>query len=145
MTEIKIEQPNIEERKQFDQFRLDHKDDKIGPIATNVLFEDERVKVWDMTLAPGENCDLHTHENDYYLVMLQGDQVCRHLAGWHERPRIQSHSWRPHLPHPEGRNGVGGQHRKGALLRDPGRDQEVAVRARGDRMTNSNNGRTTWT
>ena len=75
MTEIKIEQPNIEERKQFDQFRLDHKDDKIGPIATNVLFEDERVKVWDMTLAPGENCDLHTHENDYYLVMLQGDQV----------------------------------------------------------------------
>ena len=76
MTEIKIEQPNIEERKQFDQFRLDHKDDKIGPIATNVLFEDDRVKVWDMTLAPGESCDLHTHENDYYLVMLQGDKVC---------------------------------------------------------------------
>ena len=76
MTEIKIEQPNIEERKQFDQFRIDHKDDKIGPIATNVLFEDDRVKVWDMTLAPGENCDLHTHENDYYLVMLQGDKVC---------------------------------------------------------------------
>ena len=42
---------------------------------------------------------------------------------------IQSHSWPPHLPYPEGRNGVGGQHRKGALLRDPGRDQEVAVPA----------------
>ncbi len=75
MAEIKIEQPNAEERKQFEEFRLEHKDDKIGPIASNVLYEDDRVKVWDMSLEPGESCDLHTHENDYYLVMLQGDKV----------------------------------------------------------------------
>ncbi len=75
MGEIKIEQPNAEERKQFEEFRLEHKDDKIGPIASNVLYEDDRVKVWDMSLEPGESCDLHTHENDYYLVMLQGDKV----------------------------------------------------------------------
>ncbi len=75
MGEIKIEQPNAEERKQFEEFRLEHKDDKIGPIASNVLYEDDRVKVWDMSLEPGENCDLHHHENDYYLVMLRGDKV----------------------------------------------------------------------
>ena len=75
MTQVTIKQPDAEQRKRFEEFRREHKDDKIGEIATRVLHEDDRVKIWDMTLAPGENCDLHTHENDYYLIMLQGDRV----------------------------------------------------------------------
>ena len=75
MTQVSIKQPDTEQRKRFEEFRREHKDDKIGEIATRVLHEDDRVKIWDMTLAPGESCDLHTHENDYYLIMLQGDRV----------------------------------------------------------------------
>ncbi len=75
MTQASIEQPDAELRERYEEFRREHKDDKLGEIATRVLHEDETVKIWDMSLAPGEATDLHTHENDYVLVMLQGDRV----------------------------------------------------------------------
>jgi len=40
-----------------------------------VLFEDEKVRIWEMTLAPGEHSDLHHHAHDYYLVIFSGDLV----------------------------------------------------------------------
>ena len=75
MTQPDFTQPDAKLRERFEEFRREHKDDKLGGVATRVLHEDERVKIWDMSLAPGEASDLHTHENDYYLVMLQGDRV----------------------------------------------------------------------
>ncbi len=75
MTQASFTQPDAELRERFEEFRREHKDDTLGAIATRVLYEDERVKIWDMSLAPGEASDLHTHENDYYLIMLQGDRV----------------------------------------------------------------------
>lgn len=75
MAQASFTQPDAELRERFEKFRREHKDDKVGEIATRVLHEDDRVKIWDMSLAPGEASDLHTHENDYYLVMLQGDRV----------------------------------------------------------------------
>ncbi len=32
--------------------------EKLGDVAIRVLFENERVKVWEMDLAPGESSDL---------------------------------------------------------------------------------------
>ena len=75
MAQDSVTQPDAELRERFDEFRREHKDDKLGDVATRVLHEDERVKIWDMSLAPGEASDLHTHENDYYLIILQGDRV----------------------------------------------------------------------
>ena len=46
------------------------------PIATEVgtqlLFENERVRVWDLSLRPGESTGLHRHENDYFFVVIGG-------------------------------------------------------------------------
>ena len=59
----------------LEKFRDEHEGEPLGGVGSNVLFEDDRVKIWDMHLKPGEASDLHHHQNDYYLVMLQGDQI----------------------------------------------------------------------
>ena len=45
----------------------------LGHVGSRVLFENERVRVWEMKLAPGERSDLHRHDLDYLLVFLAGD------------------------------------------------------------------------
>ena len=62
-------------REQLLKYREDHRDEPVGNVAQRLLFEDESVKIWDMRLAPGEGSDLHRHEHDYYLVMLEGDMI----------------------------------------------------------------------
>jgi hypothetical protein len=59
----------------FEKFREEHKDDPIGNVADHVLYEDEKVRIWEMTLEPGECSDLHRHDHEYYLVIMTGDLV----------------------------------------------------------------------
>lgn len=59
----------------LERFRLDHKDDPVGDVATVLLYEDESVRVWEMNLEPGEHSDLHHHAVDYLLVIDSGDLV----------------------------------------------------------------------
>ena len=49
--------------------------DEIGNVADTILFEDDKVRIWELTLKPGECGDLHHHEHDYYLVITSGDFV----------------------------------------------------------------------
>ena len=46
-----------------------------GDIATRLLFENERVKNWEMILEPGEDGALHRHELDHILVQISGDRM----------------------------------------------------------------------
>ena len=65
--------PEMEER--LRKFREERKNDQLGGVGTTVLFEDDDVKIWELTLAPGEWSDLHHHEHDYFLVIDSGDLV----------------------------------------------------------------------
>lgn len=56
-------------------FRAAHADAPLGPVATSVVFEDERVRVWSLTLAPGEASALHRHDLDYLIVLVAGDRI----------------------------------------------------------------------
>jgi predicted metal-dependent enzyme (double-stranded beta helix superfamily) len=47
----------------------------LGGIATRVLLENDRVKIWEMDLAPGEESAVHEHTMDYILVVLDGDRI----------------------------------------------------------------------
>jgi mannose-6-phosphate isomerase-like protein (cupin superfamily) len=47
----------------------------LGGIATRVLLENDRVKIWEMDLAPGEESDIHEHTMDYILVVIDGDKI----------------------------------------------------------------------
>jgi len=56
-------------------------DRKFGPIATHLRFENERVKVWEMDLAPGEVCGMHRHTMDYALYILEGGRIAVESPG----------------------------------------------------------------
>ena len=47
----------------------------IGDIGTKLLFEDDRVRVWELRLAPGERSAVHRHDLDYLLVQISGDRI----------------------------------------------------------------------
>ena len=47
----------------------------LGDIATRLLAENDRVKIWEMDLAPGEESDVHEHTMDYILVLIEGDRI----------------------------------------------------------------------
>lgn len=68
-------EPSPELRARMEKFREEHAGDPIGNVADHVLFEDDDVRIWEMTLAPGAHTDLHHHQHDYYLVILSGDLV----------------------------------------------------------------------
>ena len=46
-----------------------------GDVATRLLFENDRVKIWEMLLAPGEDGELHEHQLDHILVQISGDRM----------------------------------------------------------------------
>ena len=65
--------PELEER--LRKFRDERKGDSVGNVADYVIFEDDDVRIWEMTLQPGEWSDLHHHEHDYFLLIDSGDLV----------------------------------------------------------------------
>ncbi|MGH0032435.1 MAG: hypothetical protein ACQGVC_21805 [Myxococcota bacterium] len=46
-----------------------------GDVATKLLFENERVRIWEMLLEPGEDGELHEHTLDHILVQISGDRM----------------------------------------------------------------------
>ena len=65
--------PELEER--LRKFREERKNDKLGGVGSEVLYEDDDVKIWELVMEPGEWSDLHHHEHDYFLVIESGDLV----------------------------------------------------------------------
>ena len=39
-------------------------------VGTKLLFENDRVRVWDLRLEPGEGSGLHQHDHDYLYVVI---------------------------------------------------------------------------
>jgi quercetin dioxygenase-like cupin family protein len=62
-------------KQKLDQFRDEHANDPLGKVANHILFEDDKLRIWEMKLEPGEHSDLHRHEHDYYLIIFSGDRV----------------------------------------------------------------------
>ena len=46
-----------------------------GGIASKVLMENDRVRIWEMRLPPGAESDLHKHELDYVMIQIAGDKM----------------------------------------------------------------------
>ena len=44
-------------------------------IGTAELFENERVKIWDFVLEPGEAVPMHTHRRDHVIVVIEGGDL----------------------------------------------------------------------
>jgi beta-alanine degradation protein BauB len=51
-------------------------------IGSKLLFENDRVRVWDLHLAPGESTGLHAHHCDYFYVVIgDGELEARNPDG----------------------------------------------------------------
>jgi len=44
-------------------------------VGTRVMFENERVRVWDLALAPGESLAKHIHQSDYFFIVESGGLI----------------------------------------------------------------------
>jgi hypothetical protein len=47
----------------------------LGPMGDRVVFENDRVRIWEITIPPGGDSNIHRHDLDYVLVILGGDRV----------------------------------------------------------------------
>ena len=47
-------------------------------VGTTLLFENDRVRVWDLALQPGEHLEKHVHHNDYLFFVVSGGAL-RHV------------------------------------------------------------------
>jgi len=41
-------------------------------VGTRLVFENERVRVWEFTLQPGERIEAHHHALDYFFYPIEG-------------------------------------------------------------------------
>jgi len=48
---------------------------RMGEIATRLLFENERVRIWEMRMPAGQQGPVHEHELDHVLVQVSGDRM----------------------------------------------------------------------
>lgn len=44
-------------------------------VGTKVVFEDDKIKVWELNLQPGEQTAVHTHEMDYVFYVIDGSSL----------------------------------------------------------------------
>jgi quercetin dioxygenase-like cupin family protein len=57
-------------------------------VGTRLLFENERVRVWDLQLPPGASTGLHRHDTDFlYVVIGDGELQTRFADGTADPPR----------------------------------------------------------
>jgi quercetin dioxygenase-like cupin family protein len=56
-------------------------DRELGQVADRVVFENERVRIWEMSLEPGESSDFHEHTLDYLLCVIEGESVDADFEG----------------------------------------------------------------
>ncbi len=49
--------------------------DGVERVGSKLLFENDRVRVWELRLAPGEREALHEHKHDYLMIQIEGDRV----------------------------------------------------------------------
>ena len=72
----------------------------LGDIASLVLFENERVKIWNLVVEPGEASPWHLHERDYVTVMVEGAGLRAEFEdGTSEERAYSPGHWRYHGEH----------------------------------------------
>ena len=63
-----------------------------GPIGTEVVYENDRVRVWDMKVPPGGKKAWHHHTLDYVIINVTGGKIeLENVRGQdHRRPTTKS-------------------------------------------------------
>ena len=46
-----------------------------GGVGSKMLFENDRVRVWELRLEPGQESPVHQHDHDHLLIQVAGDRI----------------------------------------------------------------------
>jgi len=46
-----------------------------GGVGSKLVFSNDRVLVWELTLAPGAESLVHRHDHDHLLIQIAGDRI----------------------------------------------------------------------
>ena len=72
----------------------------LGEIASTVLFENDRVKIWNLIVEPGESSDWHLHGRDYVTIVVEGGGLTVEFDdGTKESSPSEIGTWRYHGEH----------------------------------------------
>ena len=72
----------------------------LGDIATTVLFENDKVKIWNLTVDPGQASDWHMHPRDYVTVVVEGKGLTVEFEdGSGDASPSSAGTWRYHGDH----------------------------------------------
>ena len=75
-------------------------DRKHGDIATQLILENDKVRIWNLVVAPGESSDWHLHENNYVKVVVEGGNLdVEYDNGSVENSPSEIGSWHYHGAH----------------------------------------------
>ncbi|MDA1228051.1 MAG: hypothetical protein O3A33_08840 [Chloroflexi bacterium] len=72
----------------------------LGDVASQVLFENDKVKIWNLIVEPGEASGWHLHGRDYVTVVVEGDGLVAEFDDGTSRENPSSPgTWRYHDDH----------------------------------------------
>ena len=54
------------------------KDQVSTDVGTEILFENDHVRIWDMTLEPNESSHYHQHLHDYFYIYTTDSHITAH-------------------------------------------------------------------
>ncbi len=75
-------------------------DEPLGEIASRVLFENDRVKIWNLIVEPGEASDWHLHPRDYVTIVVEGGSLTSEYEdGTTQQNPSDVGTWRYHGDH----------------------------------------------
>jgi predicted metal-dependent enzyme (double-stranded beta helix superfamily) len=46
-----------------------------GGVGNKLVYENDRVRVWELRLDPGQESPVHKHELDHILIQISGDKI----------------------------------------------------------------------
>lgn len=49
--------------------------DELHRVGDTVIYENDRVRVWELALEPGEESHVHEHPHDYLMICIEGDKI----------------------------------------------------------------------
>ena len=49
--------------------------DQLRAMGDRIVFENDKVRIWELKLEPGAETNVHQHELDVILVVIEGDKV----------------------------------------------------------------------
>ena len=75
-------------------------DGPLGDIASVILFENEKVRIWNLIVEPGQTSAWHQHERDYVTLLVEGGGLTvEYEDGTSEVGHTVLGNWRYHDDH----------------------------------------------